>query len=259
MRLLACACAFAVALPGLSQDRSDSLAVAGLRGLDVPFFQGNEVHLLPSGKEFFDDLFRQLEQAERYIHIEFYKFYNDSIGNATLDLLRRKVRQGVEVKVLIDGFGNHRPTDSFTKEDLERLRAEGILMHEFSPFAFPYIHRAYHRDHRKIITIDGHTALILTGERYHCVLYIKNRHIINRILCIHIRCHGFPVVRSLCFILIRSYRCFGRSRIRILCRTFFCLSAACYQRYKHRCHQHHYEIFFHSYLHSGTFLISSRS
>lgn len=188
VRLLACACAFAVALPGLSQDRSDSLAVAGLRGLDVPFFQGNEVHLLPSGKEFFDDLFLQLEQAERYIHIEFYKFYNDSIGNATLDLLRRKVRQGVEVKVLIDGFGNHRPTDSFTKEDLERLRAEGILMHEFSPFAFPYIHRAYHRDHRKIITIDGHTAYI--GGMNIADYYLHGKPEVGDWLDMHIRMHG---------------------------------------------------------------------
>ena len=103
----------------------------------MPFFKGNEVHLLPSGQTFFDDLFHHIRRAERYVHIEFYKFYNDSIGNATLDLLRQKAKEGVEVKILIDGQGNHRRTENFTKEDMQRLRAEGIMMYEFAPFVFP--------------------------------------------------------------------------------------------------------------------------
>ena len=187
-RLLTCLLAFAFILSAYSQKQSDSLAVAALRRLDVPFFKGNEVHLLPNGQTFFDDLFHHIRRAERYVHIEFYKFYNDSIGNATLDLLRQKVKEGVEVKILIDGQGNHRRTENFTKEDMQRLRTEGIMMYEFAPFVFPYIHRAYHRDHRKIVTIDGHTAYI--GGMNIADYYLNGKPEVGDWVDMHIRMHG---------------------------------------------------------------------
>lgn len=191
---MACLYAFLLFLPlcAKRQSGSDSLAVSAMRQLDIPFFENNEVHLLSSGRAFFDDLFQYIESAERYIHIEFYKFYNDSIGNATLDLLRRKVSEGVEVKILIDGFGNDRPTDSFSQEDLENLRSEGIRMYEFSPFVFPYIHRAYHRDHRKIVTIDGHTAYI--GGMNIADYYLHGKPSVGDWMDMHIRIHGSSVI-----------------------------------------------------------------
>lgn len=187
-RFVACLFAFAVCSSAHSRTNSDSIAADALRKLDVPFFKGNEVHLLPSGQAFFDDLFQHIRRAERYVHIEFYKFYNDSIGNATLDLLRQKAREGVEVKILIDSYGNHRRTDSFSKDDMKGLRAEGIMMYEFAPFVFPYIHRAYHRDHRKIITIDGHTAYI--GGMNIADYYLHGKPSVGDWVDMHIRMHG---------------------------------------------------------------------
>ncbi len=180
--------AMLILLPASSRERSDSLTVEALRRLDVPFFENNEVHLMNSGHALFEDMFQYIRQAERYVHIEFFKFYNDSIGKATIDLLREKVKQGVEVKILVDGVTNHNHAARFTHEDMKRLNAEGIRMYEFSPFNFPYIQDAYHRDHRKIITIDGHTAYV--GGMNIADYYLHGKPEIGDWVDMHIRMHG---------------------------------------------------------------------
>ncbi len=187
-RLLACLFAFLILLPASSRERSDSLTVEALRQLDVPFFQDNEVHLMTTGHALFEDMIHHSSRAERYVHIEFFKFYHDSIGKATIDLLRRKVKQGVEVKILLDGVTNFNHSARFTHKDMKRLRAEGIQIYEFSPFNFPYIQDAYHRDHRKIITIDGHTAYV--GGMNIADYYLHGKPEIGNWVDMHIRMHG---------------------------------------------------------------------
>ena len=168
--------------------QGDSLTVRALQKLGVPFFKGNEAVLLPSGQMLFDDMLHVIRQAERYIHMEFYNFRNDSIGNATFDLLKEKARQGVEVKVLFDGFGNFTSDSPYTKEHQAHLRSCGVRIYEFDPYKFPYINHSYHRDHRKIVTVDGHTAY--TGGMNVADYYIHGRPSIGKWRDMHMRIHG---------------------------------------------------------------------
>lgn len=175
-------------LPALAHERSDSVAARALRALNVPFTHGNQAHLLPTGHALFADMMEQIARAKRYVHIEFYKFYNDSIGQATLSLLRQKVTEGVEVKIIVDGFSNTGHPASFSQAQLEALGREGIHMVAFDPMRFPYITKAYHRDHRKIITIDGHTAYI--GGMNIADYYIHGKPQVGHWADMHMRMHG---------------------------------------------------------------------
>lgn len=172
----------------LHAQRGDSLTAGALRALGVPFFEGNQVELLPSGRALFDDMLHTVAQARHYAHLEFYNFRNDSIGNATFDLLSRKAGEGVEARVIFDGFGNFTSKQPFTRRELKALRARGVDIHEFDPYRFPYINHSYHRDHRKIATIDGHTAYI--GGMNVADYYIHGRPTIGEWRDMHIRIHG---------------------------------------------------------------------
>ena len=85
---------------------SDSLTVEDLKENGVHFTPDNRVTLLPSGTEKFDDLFRAIEQARKYVYLEYFNLRNDSIGKALFTLLDRKEREGVKVRVIYDDFGN---------------------------------------------------------------------------------------------------------------------------------------------------------
>ena len=74
--------------------------------LGLPIYEGNTTRILPTGEIKFRDLFEAVEKAEKYILMDYFKFQQDSICGALLEILRRKVQQGVEVKIIFDSFGN---------------------------------------------------------------------------------------------------------------------------------------------------------
>ena len=134
---------------------SDSLIVSAMSQEGITFSSDNSVRLLMSGREKFADMFEVIRQAKSSIHMEYFNFRNDSIGNLLYDLLREKRRQGVEVRCLFDGFGNDSNNKPLKKEHLRKLRADSIEIYEFDPIRFPWINHIWPRDHRKIVVIDG--------------------------------------------------------------------------------------------------------
>ena len=117
--------------------------------------------MLPSGKEKFNDMFSAIRQAKSSIHLEYFNFRNDSIASALFDILEEKARQGIEVRALFDAFGNASNNRPLSNENVEHLRKRGIEIYKFDPLRFPWIDYALHRDHRKIVVIDG--KIVYTG------------------------------------------------------------------------------------------------
>lgn len=115
----------------------------------------NQVKLLINGTEKFNDLFAAIRRARHHIHLEYFNFRNDSIASELFTLLAQKAREGVEVRAMFDAFGNMSNNRPLKKEHLARIREQGIEIVEFDPFRFPWINHAIHRDHRKIVVIDG--------------------------------------------------------------------------------------------------------
>lgn len=149
---------FACIGAGMSAHTSDSLIVKQLRHEGVKFSHNNSVTLLMNGQEKFDDLFRAIKQARSSVHLEYFNFRNDSIASLLFDILAEKVRQGVEVRALFDGFGNDSNNQPLLKRHLRDIRSRGIEIYEFDPVRFPWVNHVFHRDHRKIVVIDGQIA-----------------------------------------------------------------------------------------------------
>ena len=142
-----------------AQSRSDSAVVDMLRtDYGVRFSDNNRLVVFKNGTEKFEDLFRAVSAARSSIHLEYFNFRNDSISKALFTLLVRKAAEGVEVRALFDGFGNTSNNRPLRARHLDSLRARGVEIYEFDPIRFPWITKAFHRDHRKIVVIDGSVA-----------------------------------------------------------------------------------------------------
>ena len=145
-------------LSAANAQRSDSTIVRQLREEGIRFSDNNSVTLLMSGLEKFDDMFCAIKQARSSVHLEYFNFRNDSIASLLFDLLAEKAKEGVEVRALFDGFGNDSNNQPLLKKHIKAIRKRGIEIYEFDPIRFPWINHVFHRDHRKIVVIDGQIA-----------------------------------------------------------------------------------------------------
>lgn len=174
-----------------AQVTSDSLVMNYLREKGAPVTQNNKVKLLMNGHDKFVDLFAAIRQARHHIHLEYFNFRNDSIANALFDLLAQKAAEGVEVRALFDAFGNWSNNRPLKKHHLERIRQQGIEIVKFDPITFPWFNHAAHRDHRKIVVIDGKTGY--TGGMNIADYYIYGLPKIGQWHDIHMRIEGDAV------------------------------------------------------------------
>ena len=120
-----------------------------------PTYGNTRVTYFPSGEDKFADLLPELEKAERFILMEYFIIYEGAVWESILEVLKRKVEQGVEVKLMYDGTCG---INGLPKGYEETLRAAGIDTRVFLP-AVPFFSTYQNsRDHRKILVIDGKTA-----------------------------------------------------------------------------------------------------
>lgn len=117
----------------------------------------NRVSLLHNGNNAFSALIAALQRASRSIHMEYYIFRDDRIGRTISDILMRKARAGVEVRVIYDAIGSW----GLSRHAVRCLRDAGVAIHAFRPLKFPWFRPdAGRRNHRKIVVVDGKTAFV---------------------------------------------------------------------------------------------------
>ena len=162
-----------------------------LREEGIPVTDNNHVKLLMSGQEKFADLFDAIRQARHHIHLEYFNFRNDSIGNALFDLLAEKAAEGVEVRAMFDAFGNWSNNKPLRNKHLKAIRKRGIEIVKFDPITFPYVNHVMHRDHRKIVVIDGQTGY--TGGMNVADYYLNGLPKIGQWHDMHVRIDGDAV------------------------------------------------------------------
>jgi cardiolipin synthase len=123
--------------------------------------------------------------------MDYFKFQQDSICGVLLEKLQRKAREGVEVHILFDSFGN-KSSDLPLSDTLQaRLRESGIQIAGFDPVRFPWINHLLHRDHHKIAIIDGKT--VYTGGMNVADYYLHGKPKVGQWRDMHIRMEG-PIV-----------------------------------------------------------------
>lgn len=112
----------------------------------------NKATVLINGETKFPDVFESLRRAKHHIHIEYYIYENDTIGNQLAQILIEKAKEGVEVRFIYDDFGSI----GIRKNIARQLREAGVEAYPFYKIKLIMLaNRMNYRNHRKIIVIDG--------------------------------------------------------------------------------------------------------
>lgn len=126
----------------------------------------NDIKIYTDGKYKYEDLLKDIEQAKHSIHILYFIIKNDTIGKQLVEALIKKVRQGVEVRVVYDDAGCFTTPYSMFKTLVE----EGGIVLKFLPSIFKILGlNLNYRNHRKIVVIDGqigYTGGMNIGDEY---------------------------------------------------------------------------------------------
>ena len=191
-RLITVAISFLTCLNGVNaQVASDSLIEMQLKEKGISFSDNNSITLLMNGQEKFDDMFCAIRQAQSSVHLEYFNFRNDSVASLLFDILAEKVKEGVEVRALFDGFGNFSNKKPLKKRHVRDIRKSGIEIYEYNPIGFPWVDDLFNRDHRKIVVIDGKIAY--TGGMNVADYYIEGTEVVGEWHDMHCRIEGDEV------------------------------------------------------------------
>lgn len=120
-----------------------------------PVYDHTSVTYFPLGEDKFREMLIQLEKAEHFIFLEYFIVNEGEMWGKILEILARKVKEGVDVRMLYDGTCE---LSTLPHDYPKRLQKLGIKCKMFAPIK-PFVSTHYnYRDHRKILVIDGKTA-----------------------------------------------------------------------------------------------------
>lgn len=120
-----------------------------------PSYGNSRATYFPTGEAKYEDLLAELEKAEEFIFLEYFIVERGKMWDSILEILKRKVKEGVEVRFMYDGMCSILLLPySYPKQ----LRAMGIKAKMFAPIRPLMSTSQNNRDHRKIVVIDGKTA-----------------------------------------------------------------------------------------------------
>lgn len=120
-----------------------------------PIWEHTAAEYFPLGDTMFPRLLEELRQARHYIFMEYFIIERGEMWNTILEILKRKVAEGVEVRVMYDGMCSLSQLPYGYPKELQKY---GIQCKMFSPVRPALSSYQNNRDHRKITVIDGHTA-----------------------------------------------------------------------------------------------------
>lgn len=120
-----------------------------------PAYKNTSVKYFSSGENKFESMLEELENAKEFIFLEYYIVDEGIMWDAILEILCRKVKEGVEVRFMYDGMC----TLNLLPQNYPRfIREFSIKCKVFSPIRPAISSHQNNRDHRKILVIDGKTA-----------------------------------------------------------------------------------------------------
>jgi cardiolipin synthase len=157
-----------------------------------PLVEGNQVAVLHNGEEAYPQMLEAINNARHSLYMATYIFETNATGRRFIDALARAKTQGVDVRILVDGVGEHY---SFRRVGT-LLRERGIQFSRFlPPRLFPPTFHINLRNHRKVLVADGcvgFTGGMNIGDRH----LAENSSNPSRVVDLHFRLEG-PVVEQL--------------------------------------------------------------
>jgi cardiolipin synthase len=116
---------------------------------------GNRISLLQNGK-YFEELFAAIEGARQSVSIETFLSKEGKVTTDLADLLAKKAREGIDVRLMLDGSGGKK----FGKKALQKISDAGCTVQKYHPLTLGNLGRINNRTHRKIAVIDGRVGFI---------------------------------------------------------------------------------------------------
>jgi cardiolipin synthase A/B len=119
---------------------------------------GNAVRLLENGEQFFPAAFDAIRAAEKEVLLETFILFEDKVGQELHAVLLEAARRGVQIDLLVDGFGS----SDLSPEFIGALTAAGVRVRSFDPgtrvlgMRFNMLRRM----HRKLLVVDGRVAFV---------------------------------------------------------------------------------------------------
>ena len=126
----------------------------------------NSIKIFTVGADKFKALKEDLANATGSIYLQYYIFNDDHIGHEIAEILKRKARLGLDVKVIYDHIGSFSAKNSFWRD----MQEAGVDTHPFFRVNFPHFaNRVNWRNHRKLVIIDnsiGYIGGMNIADRY---------------------------------------------------------------------------------------------
>ena len=124
-----------------------------------PVFFNTETKYFASGEDSFEEYLNDLKTAEKFIFMEYFIISEGFFLDSVLNILKQKVKNGVDVKIIIDDIGS---ILTLSNKTLEEIRNLGIKVVEFNQVKGIVLPKHNNRTHRKMTIIDGKIAY--TGD-----------------------------------------------------------------------------------------------
>lgn len=120
-----------------------------------PFYKNRSFAYYAPGENGFPIMLEEMKKAKKYIFMEYFIIEEGEMWNSILEILISKVKEGVECRVMYDDMGSfHTLPPSYAKK-LEGYGIKAVSFNKVSPILNTIMN---HRDHRKIMVIDGEVA-----------------------------------------------------------------------------------------------------
>ena len=120
-----------------------------------PAWRDTAAHYFSCGEEMYPQLLADLDKAEKFIFLEFFILRSGKMWDGVEQILRRKAAQGVDVRLIYDDFGSLLGLPSDFVIRMEKAHIRCIPFNPVVPLVSLVMN---HRDHRKIVVVDGNVA-----------------------------------------------------------------------------------------------------
>ncbi|WP_455714917.1 cardiolipin synthase [Anaerosporobacter sp.] len=122
---------------------------------NFPIYKNTVAEYYKSGEENFPVILEELRKAKHYIFLEYFIIEEGKMWNSILEILEQKAKEGLDVRLIYDDFGC---LQTLPYPYFQKMEKMGIKCFAFNPYIPVFSVAMNHRDHRKILVIDGHTA-----------------------------------------------------------------------------------------------------
>lgn len=147
---------YKISSPGRQQLGSPEFLYALEALTDAKLNAHTELEVFTNGENFYEAELETIRQAKNSVHLEAYIFQKGEIAHRYVDAMTEKAREGVEVRVVLDGLGSLGCPSSY----FDDLRAVGGRIEWYQSVKFSKLPHYNHRSHRELLVCDGRIGFI---------------------------------------------------------------------------------------------------